>query len=610
MTAKVRSISNQIFNSSLQIIKSNYSSLSSSTLTLPSNVKYSVADKGSNWIIMSHDNYINEGLKQLSTSFYERINYSKHKHNLAAINRLVDFLFKRKYISLNEKRFLLSEKTCSHRNFYLLPKIHKNQWSIPNVQPKGRPIVNCKYTETYKIAIFIDYFLQPIVQKSRSFIKDSFNFIAILHDFIVSDVDFLVTIDINSLYTNIPIEGAITAITTMFNRYKDNRRPDSVIINLLKIILYNNDFTFNNVNYIQKKGVAMGQRFAPSVANIYLTLWEETLFSQSSITPIVWHRYIDDIFCVWRGNEQDLHSFLSFTNTHDPNITITYDINKQSCIFLDLNIYKEDTHLHHKIHFKDTNNHILLDLTSNHPKHVFKGIVYSQIRRWAALTSTQDNFNSTCNNIFPIWRSKGYTKTLIRNSKKQVLKDLNLFSNWEHIFSPCGNCPLQNYLIKCKTFIINDVKYKIIGNYSCMSKNVIYLIFCNSCNLFYVGQTEDFHTRLSKHINLISNKCNMIVHKHFWASCSLNNLKCFIIDAAKNSTKLKVKESNYIKKFKTKHPGGLNTIQNYSGTPSLILPFNKLSYKISSNIINICKNNNVEIKSIYKQGKSLQNMLK
>ena len=60
----------------------------------------------------------------------------------------------------------------------------------------------------------------------------------------------------------------------MFLKYPDPGRPDGIIINLLKIILYNNDFTFNNLKYIQTKGAAMGQKFAPSVANIYLTLWE------------------------------------------------------------------------------------------------------------------------------------------------------------------------------------------------------------------------------------------------------------------------------------------------------------------------------------------------
>jgi len=51
-------------------------------------------------------------------------------------------------------------------------------------------------------------------------------------------------------------------------------------------------------------------------------------------------------------------------------------------------------------------------------------------------------------------------------------------------------------------------------------------------------------------------------------------------------------------------------VENYSSTPSLILPFNKLSFKLSSNVKNICTKNGIEIKSIYKQGKTLENTLK
>jgi len=608
LTTQVKSLSSKIFNSSLKLLKDGFKN-HQPFHTLPSNVHYSVADKGSNWVITSNQNYINEGLTQLNTCFYEKIKYSKFKHNLASINRLINFLYTNKYVTLNEKRFLLSDNTCSQRNFYMLPKIHKNSWTIPNIQPKGRPIVNCKYTETYKISIFIDYFLQPLVQKSPSYIKDSFNFTAIINNINILDNDYLVTIDINSLYTNIPIDGAISAVKTMFTRFKDTRRPDSVIINLLKIILYNNDFSFNNENYLQKKGVAMGQRFAPSVANLYLTLWEENLFNLSPCKPLIWNRYIDDIFTIWRGDYNDLNRFLSLTNSIDSNITITSDIHTSYCTFLDLHIFKLNNQLCHKIHFKETNNHSLLDVSSNHPKHTFKGIIYSQIRRWAALTSNANDFSITCNKIFPIWRSKGYTRTLIRNCKNKVLKDLNLITDWKHSFTPCQSCPLSSFVVACNTFTIHNIHYKIIGNYSCFINNIIYIIFCKKCSFYYVGQSQDFHARLGKHLNAIKNKCPILLHKHFWNHCTIEDLKCFIIDSAQNSTKLKLKESNYIKKFNTKHPNGFNIIKNYSSSPSLILPFNKLSYKIASNVKKICQNNNIDIKSVYKQGKTLQNSL-
>ena len=352
----------------------------------------------------------------------------------------------------------------------------------------------------------------------------------------------------------------------------------------------------------------MGQRFAPSVANIYLTLWEEEILSSAPLCPIIWHRYIDDIFAIWRGEVNDLKHFLEFTNTYNPHIKITYEYNITNCIFLDLNIFKHHNKLLHKIHFKETNNHNLLHPTSNHPKHVFNGIVYSQIRRWAALTSLKVDFDNTCKNIFPIWHNNGYTKTMIRNNKNNVLQHLNLKGCWKHCFTPCTNCVYQEYLHKCTTYQIKGISYKIIGNYSCSTKNVIYVIYCDKCCLYYVGQCINFHERIKKHIYSIKSNSSILMHKHFWDNCTLQNFKCHIIDSCTTIEKLKIKESHYIKKFNSRTPNGLNIIENYSPNPTLILPFSKISHKISSNIKSICNKNKIEIKSVFKQGKSLSDI--
>ena len=51
--------------------------------------------------------------------------------------------------------------------FYLLPKIHKRLHDVP-----GRPVIsNCGfYTEN--ISSFLDFHLQPLAQKVKSYIKD------------------------------------------------------------------------------------------------------------------------------------------------------------------------------------------------------------------------------------------------------------------------------------------------------------------------------------------------------------------------------------------------------------------------------------------------------
>jgi len=600
----------RIYNSSLQILSSNKVSAEKFDYQKDGSIHISVADKGSNWVIQSKSSYNNEALSQLNTNFYEKIERPKNKQNFRAINHLINYLYLKKFINLREKRFLLVDKNFKTRCFYLLPKIHKNVWTVPNFQPKGRPIISCLNSESHQIGIFIDFFLQPLVCNSNSYVRDTYHFISKLQNLSVSNKSILVTADITSLYTNIPVNDAIDAIKILFNRYPDSSRPDAVIVKLISIILFNNDFTFNNEFYVQKKGVAMGQRFAPSIANIYLILWEEHLKTRFKNFPNIWLRYIDDIFFVWNEPIQDLNTFLNDVNCFDPNIKITHTLSSVELTYLDITIFKSDDSLKYKIYFKDTNSHSILHTSSHHPKHIFKGVIYSQLRRWASLCSEKSDFDNACTNIFPIWIERGYTRTLLRNTKKKVLTDLNLLTTWEHSFSHCNTCNFKEYLYTCNTFSVNKISYCIIGNYSCLSTNVIYLIYCNSCDIYYVGQTINFHDRLYKHIEAIKNHCNLHVHSHFWKSCTLKSFKIFIIDSAKTVNKLKIKESNYIKKFKTRFPKGFNATENYSSSLTLALPFNKTSFKICNNIKSICTANNINIRTVYKQGKSLKQALK
>ena len=61
------------------------------------------------------------------------------------------------------------------------------------------------------------------------------------------------------------------------------------------MVLKNNNFQFNNENYLQISGTAMGTRVAPSYANLFMTDLETKLLDKSMDKPRTWFRYIDDI---------------------------------------------------------------------------------------------------------------------------------------------------------------------------------------------------------------------------------------------------------------------------------------------------------------------------
>ena len=65
-----------------------------------------------------------------------------------------------------------------------------------------------------------------------------------------------------------------------------------------------NSFVFNETNYLQVHGTAMGTRtMAPSYANVFMGKLERKFLQTQDRIPRVWWRYIDDTFAIWDHGE-------------------------------------------------------------------------------------------------------------------------------------------------------------------------------------------------------------------------------------------------------------------------------------------------------------------
>ena len=97
----------------------------------------------------------------------------------------------------------------------------------------------------------------------------------------------LCTLDITSLYTNIPHSEGIQSIKEMLAIHKPpNSLPhNSYIIELLEVVLTNNYFEFNGKHYHQVSGTAMGTKLVPSYANLFMTRFEEKYVCTYPLEP-------------------------------------------------------------------------------------------------------------------------------------------------------------------------------------------------------------------------------------------------------------------------------------------------------------------------------------
>ena len=89
----------------------------------------------------------------------------------------------------------------------------------------------------------------------------------------------LCTLDILSLYTNIPHNEGIQSTKEMLAIHKppDSLLHNSYIIDLLELVLTNSHFEFNGIYYHQLSGTAMGTKLASSYDNLFMTKFEEKI---------------------------------------------------------------------------------------------------------------------------------------------------------------------------------------------------------------------------------------------------------------------------------------------------------------------------------------------
>ncbi|ONI45080.1 hypothetical protein AN641_04885 [Candidatus Epulonipiscioides gigas] len=591
------------------------------------------ADKGSTVVILGRDQYIKEANRQLSDKIY----YIKLKEpiflkTVPVVHKIIDTLHQKKFINAKQKQYLKGEHEPRARRFYLLPKIHKDpqKWTVPFQIPPGRPIVSDCGSETYQTAEYIDYYLNPLSTRHPSYIKDTYHFISIIKDLKIPNNSCFFTIDIDSLYTNIDTKAGLLTVKNILRKYPDQNRPDKELLELLEINLTKNDFEFNGEYFLQIKGTAMGKKFSPAYANIFMADWEDGALNKCNKKPILYLRYLDDIFGIWTYSKEEFLEFINILDTHDPSIRLKYTFEDRSINFLDTTVYKgtnfdQDSKLDIKVYFKETDTHALLFKTSFHPKHTYKGLIKSQLIRFKRICTQQEDFKEAVKILFNSLRKRGYSRWFLReclkkfeipkqkthkegiplityystmstslnhqfkNNYKHIIANQGLLKNHQVISAYRRHQNLKDYLVRAKlsslqqpkkknillgTFITlkyvhNRVKnrvFQIKQSFSPHTSNCIYLIFCKTCRIQYVGQTSNsILTRMYQHRYCIKNKREvhtpLVQHflLHGWQAVRVTGIQS---NSSWTEKERKNKERQWIYLLDTKQPHGLNVKSN------------------------------------------------
>ena len=65
---------------------------------------------------------------------------------------------------------------------------------------------------------------------------------------------------------------------------------------------------------------------------------EQNLLAQSPLKPLVWWRYIDDIFMIWPHGKEKLNEFVNLLNSSHETIKFTHEVSPSKINFLDVTV--------------------------------------------------------------------------------------------------------------------------------------------------------------------------------------------------------------------------------------------------------------------------------
>ena len=563
-------------------------------------------DKGNGVVIMNKSDYHTRMLEMIGdeSKFKKRDRFCGIANKDITIFRegqLQRFLY-----SLKKKKLLddaiydrVYPKGSVPARIYGQPKLHKlNANDILSKQvPPFRIIVSSTGAFNYNIAKYLTEVLSPLLPTEHC-AKDSFSFVDDMKQVSLNN-KFLVSYDVVSLFTNIPLDETIDLAVNLI-KAKDSsiKMSHAQLRKLFMFATSQTHFLYNDQYYDQVDGVAMGSPLGPVLANLFMGVHEdEWLQSYPGIGPSFYRRYVDDIFCVFDSEDQ-AKLFLDYLNTQHDNIKFTSEYEQDGLLaFLDVQVSRNPHGVPITTTYrKPTNTGLLTNFTS------FTSFTY-KIGLIRTLTDRAHKINTDAIKLAN--DLKFIAKVLQKNSFPMVLISKVMAEYGNNVRPPRDEVEGEE-IIESRYF-----KLPYIGQYSVATKLklkklitqycekvearfiftsskvgqyfsnkdkipyelqsfVVYKFTCSCCGATYIGETtKHLPTRIAQHLETDTSSS---VYKHLHGNnrqsrrCKRTcNADCFVIlDHAETSHQLKIKEGMYIARDSPQ----LNK-QVYSYTPNI-----------------------------------------
>jgi len=298
-------------------------------------ILFTKADKGNATVAIDIDDYNSKMIEMFSDSdtyiVVKRDPLRKLSDNVR--NLLMGWL-KKEYIDLRIYRKLLITDGVLPRA-YGLPKLHKVGYPL-------RVIVSSLKSPLYELAYFLHNIIKNSVPEAISSVSNSFKLVRELNGKIMDHGCTLASLDVVSLFTNVPFEYVYEGIDNRWKLIERNTAiPKEEFINAIKLVLESTFFVFNGIFYKQIFGTPMGSPLSPIIADLVLRDIETKAIEKLPFQLPLYRRYVDDILLAASVDQFDVivETFNSFHKRLQFTLEMSID-NKVN--FLDVTIILDD----------------------------------------------------------------------------------------------------------------------------------------------------------------------------------------------------------------------------------------------------------------------------
>ena len=486
-------------------------------------------DKGRGTVILDKLDYIkkieqilldNSKFKSISEDVFKFI--TRLEDRLA---RLLRKLLKFKVINKETFNFLFSSGS-SPGILYGLPKTHKPGTPL-------RPVLSTIGTFNYNLAKYFVPIIEPLTTNQYT-LKNSFEFVKDIKC-INFENKVMASFDVESLFTNIPLNETINIITnglfkdsTTFMNFKRKEFKD-----LLELAVKESPFQFNNKFYTQVDGVAMGSCLGPTLANTFLCHHETKWLADcpEHFKPLYYKRYVDDTFLLFNDVEQ-IPLFLQYLNSKHSNIKFTYEVENNCVIpFLDVLVRRVGNSCTTSVYRKPTFTGLGTNYLSFIPSLFKINAVKTLLYRCFTISSDWFSFHKEIDFLTNFFLNNGYPRSVIENCVSTFLN--NIFQQPptredKHKDIHYFKLPYYGYLsLFIRKKLDNllkthypDKKFKFVftNSYTLKSffpfkdrispsllSNIVYQFQCPTCKCRYIGETSrNLFLRVAEHMGVSS----------------------------------------------------------------------------------------------------------